>query len=232
VVVGLLRCTVRLMPVVRSPNIQLRKLPASEHPLTGELRDHTIPVPSGSVSVSVTFLAVTTPVFLTVIVNPIGLPALTEGLSATLLIKRLVHWTKIKAVASAKPSFVVVTLAWLLINPHRPLVGDVIWTRLLAPAARSPKLQVSMPLLIIQPGSDPGSITQFIPPPAGSTSVTVTPVAVISPVLVTMIVNPIVSLTLTAPASAVLVIMTPAPCTMIHLGGALLCSREAVRAFW
>ena len=52
-----------------------------------------IPAPPGSGSLSVALLAVPVPLFVTVTVNPIGDPALTDAASAVLVIARVGHFT-------------------------------------------------------------------------------------------------------------------------------------------
>ena len=68
------------------------------------------------------------------------------------------------------------------------VVGLVMWTCLLAPAARVPQLQVSVPAAIEQPVSLPAaSMVQLRPALVGRLSVSVTPVALPAPLLVTVI---------------------------------------------
>ena len=67
----------------------------------------------------------------------------------------------------------------------RRRVGEVRWTWALAAGARSPKLQVRMPLAIVQPAVEPAaSIDQLRPAFVGRVSVTVTAVAVPAPLFV------------------------------------------------
>ena len=63
--------------------------------------DHEMPVPVGSGSDSANPVASPTPAFVTVIVNPIGLPALTLAASAVLVSVRLGQFTVVCAVAGA-----------------------------------------------------------------------------------------------------------------------------------
>src|SRR5439155_1764879 len=87
---------------------------------------------------------------------------------------------------------------------------------LLRPEPRSPKSQVSTPLLIEQPASLLAASTdQSSPPFVGTVSVTVTPWAVPSPLLVTSIVNPMLSPAVTVPWSGVFVIAIAGQFTVI-----------------
>jgi len=80
---------------------------------------------------------------------------------------------------------------------------------LLAVGARLPKLQESVPVAIVQPASEPAaSIVHDVPPFVGSVSVTETPVAVPTPLFVTVMRNPIGWPAFTVAASAVLVTTT------------------------
>jgi hypothetical protein len=76
--------------------------------------------------------------------------------------------------------------------PHvADVVGEKIWTVLLAPGARSPNEQVKLPLEIVQEAASAPSLLQLVPPFVGSVSLTVTPLAVPVPAaleLVTVIV--------------------------------------------
>jgi hypothetical protein len=73
------------------PNEQLRLAPEIEHGLPAgcEAIDHVIPVPVGSGSESVTFVACPTPLLVTVMVKPIGLPALTDAASAVFVMAKV-----------------------------------------------------------------------------------------------------------------------------------------------
>lgn len=67
--------------------VQVRTLPVTPQPATGEVMLHAMPepaVPTGRVSVIETPVAVPGPVLVTVTVNPIGSPALTLAASAVL----------------------------------------------------------------------------------------------------------------------------------------------------
>jgi hypothetical protein len=94
------------------------------------------------------------------------------------------------------------------------VVGDVTCTVFVAPVATSPKLHVSVPLAIEQPDTA-GLIDQLVPAVVGSTSVSVTPVAVPAPVFVTVIVKPIASPALTGEPSAVFVMSIDAQFTVV-----------------
>ena len=65
------------------------------------------PVPTGKVSVSVAPVAVPGPLLVSVIVKPIGLPALTVAASATFVIARFGLLHVIEAEALPEPLFVV-----------------------------------------------------------------------------------------------------------------------------
>ena len=71
------------------------------------------------------------------------------------------------------------------------VVGDVMCTCLLPPAAMVPKLQVRTPDAMEHPESLPAaSIVQLRPASVGRVSVTVTPEAEPAPLLLAVIVNP------------------------------------------
>src|SRR6266487_507453 len=82
-----------------SPKVQDRLLVVIEHPVTDGLIDQLIPVPVGRGSDIVTLLAVPWPLLVTVMVNPIDVPALTDEASACLVICRAGHltWTEADA---------------------------------------------------------------------------------------------------------------------------------------
>jgi hypothetical protein len=125
----------------------------------------------------------------------------------------------IEAEACAEPPFVLEAEAELLTVPHvAVVVGEVMWTCLLEPAARSPKLHVRTPLAIEHPLSEPAaSIVQFRPLVVGSVSVTVTLVAVPAPAaFVTVMTKPIVLPALTVPWSATLVRLRFGARTVTH----------------
>src|SRR5689334_8751515 len=92
-----------------------------------------------------------------------------------------------------EPSFVVVTLAVLFTVEHDVLsVPLVMCTCLLAPEAKSPHAQVSVPAEIEQPGLlFAPSIVQLVPGVVGSGSLTFTPRAIPAPALVAVTTNPI-----------------------------------------
>ena len=84
-----------------------------------EAMDHEMPLPVGSGSETEKPVAAPWPVLVTVIVNPIGDPALTLAASAVLVMCRLGHCTVVCAVAGegAVP-FVKLTVAVLLYVPQ------------------------------------------------------------------------------------------------------------------
>ena len=95
------------------------------------------------------------------------------------------------------------------------MVGLEMCTELLAPGARSTGPKPRLPPEIAQPAAS-GVSLQLTPVPVGSGSLTVTPLAVPRPVLVTVTVNPIGSPALTDAASAVFVIWIVASSTLKH----------------
>src|SRR5947209_314699 len=83
------------------PKVQLSVLLAIEQlaaPLPPSMLQ-TMSVPVGSGSLSATLVAVPGPVLLTVMPKPIGEPALTDALSAVLVMCRLGHTTVVEAEA-------------------------------------------------------------------------------------------------------------------------------------
>src|SRR5262245_25824585 len=81
--VGLVRWIVRTAPLARSPKLQVNVSLTIEQPITAGLSDQLSPVPVGSGSDTVTPVAVPGPLLVSVIVKPIGLPAVTDGTSAS-----------------------------------------------------------------------------------------------------------------------------------------------------
>src|SRR5215831_5792564 len=157
-------------------------------PAYAGLIDQLTPVPPGSGSERVTALAVPVPwaaEFDTVMVKPIGSPALTEVASAVLVIDRSGAITTIVADASTSGWFEADAVAVFGYVPALPLpVALVTWTEIVAPGAMSPKLQASVwlgaaPVTLQVPGPpNAGLIDQFTPVPPGSGSDRVTALAV------------------------------------------------------
>jgi hypothetical protein len=174
-------------------------------------------IPLGSVSVRVTPLAVPGPSLVTTIVNAAVSPASIVPWSAVLRTVTFGQLTVIVALSESAPSFDVVTFAVLSTEPHvAAVVGDVMCTCLLPPAAMVPKLQVRTPAAMEHPESLPAaSIVQLRPASVGRVSVTVTPEAEPAPLLLAVIVNPIVSPADTVPWSGVLVTWIVAHFTVI-----------------
>src|SRR5512144_1445307 len=137
--------------------------------------------------------------------------------SVVLVITISGHSTSTASPSLSEPSFDVVTDAVLSIVPQEAnAVGDVMCTDLLWLRARSPQLQVSVPLAIEQPESlFAPSIVQLRPASSGSVSITVTPCAVPEPVLVASMTKPMSSPALTESASAVLVMTIVGQSTVI-----------------
>lgn len=98
-VVGLVTWIAWLAAGAMSPNEQVRVPDAIEHPGTAGEMDQLMPEPAGRGSLRVTLLAMPVPLFVKVIVNPMGDPALTEAASATLVMARLGHSTIVEAEA-------------------------------------------------------------------------------------------------------------------------------------
>src|SRR3712207_1105057 len=115
--------------------------------------------------------------------------------------------TVVESSAVSLPSFDVVTEPVLLIVAQLAcVVGLVMCTFLEAPPASTPQLQVSVPLAMEQPRSDPAeSMVHDRPALAGSRSVTVTSRASPAPLFFAVIVKPIGDPALTDAESAVLV---------------------------
>src|SRR5262245_39458800 len=134
----------------RSPNAQWTVVVASEHPATGVANDQLMPGPVGTLSSSMTLVALPRPILLTVRTYPIGSPAFTLAASAVLLITKPGHRIVIGAVACTGPLFVADAVAVLLIVPQIPTVGEVIWTCALVIGAMSPNVQVSVVRRITQ----------------------------------------------------------------------------------
>src|SRR5438270_6220658 len=151
--------------------------------------------------------------------KPMLSPALTgpTGL-AVLVIERIGHWTATLAVDVAEPSLPVVTLAVLLtVAQSCLLVVEVMWIVGSLATPRLAKVQLStwVPTgpVIAQPVTD-GLMLQLRSPPAGSGSLTVTPVAVPGPLLLTTMSKPMPVPALTGPAGlAVLVMWMVGHCT-------------------
>src|SRR4051794_31327614 len=104
------------MSLNEQPSVSVGGLPVIEQvpgPAYAGLIDQSIPVPPGSGSLSVTALAVPGPEFDTVIVKPIGLPALTVDESAVLLIARFGQLTVVDAFAFTLCAFVAAATAVL-----------------------------------------------------------------------------------------------------------------------
>ena len=95
----------------RSPKLHESVLSAIAQPGTAGAIDQTMPVPVGSGSLMVTPLAVPAPVFSTEIVNPIGEPALTDALSAVLVMSRSAQRTVVVSFADTLLPLVVLAVA-------------------------------------------------------------------------------------------------------------------------
>src|SRR5882724_11119649 len=139
------------------------------------------------------------------------LPAVTVLLSAVLVTPRLGHWTVVDACfvigAGMLPAFTVAVLRY--VPQLASAVALVTWTETLAPAERSPRVQLSVcgePPIEQLPWLGCEAIDQLTPEPPGSGSPSVTLLAVPVPVALefeTLIVKPIASPAFTVPVSAV-----------------------------
>ena len=100
------------------------------------------------------------------------------------------HWTTTVPAAETGSSLLASAVAVLSIVPQLcAVVGDEMCTVRVAPAASVPKSHDSTPA-VIEHAATSGDSDQTRPPPVGSVSATVTPVAAPGPALVTVIVNP------------------------------------------
>ena len=89
-------------------------LPVIEHAAFGGLIDQSTPLPPGNGSESVTPFALPAPVLFTVMVKPIGSPALTEPASAVFVMCSAGHCTVVEALACTLGLFVAWALAVLV----------------------------------------------------------------------------------------------------------------------
>jgi hypothetical protein len=109
--VGLVTCTLADAPDAMLPKLHESVLAPIEHaPLAG-LIDQLIPEPVGSGSDNVTALAVPVPVFIAVIVNPMGSPALTVAASAVFVSASAGQFTVMVADACTDPVLVAAAVA-------------------------------------------------------------------------------------------------------------------------
>jgi len=109
--VALVTCTEFEDAGPMSPKEHDKVAPAIEQPAFAGLIDQLIPEPVGRGSFNVTPVALPAPVFETVIVKPIGSPALTEGASAVFETCRPGHCTEVLALACTCGLFVACALA-------------------------------------------------------------------------------------------------------------------------
>src|SRR2546426_1061446 len=118
-----------------------------------------------------------------------GSPASTEAASATLVMAMAPHFTVIPTgPTEAEPSLEVVTEAELLTVPQVAwVVGEVMWTWVLAPPARLAGPKDSTPPEMLHPELELAvSVVQLSPALMGKVSDTVTFLAVPTPVLDTV----------------------------------------------
>src|SRR2546427_134964 len=138
--------------------------------------DQSTPVPPGSGSEMETPVASPAPVLVSVTVNPMSSPALTEAASAVLVIVRLGQFTVIVAVAElsvwSDPSLSAATVAvfesvpqsWASVTPETWIVFDT-------PSSSVANVQLRVPDEIEHPVTA-GSIDQATPAGNGALSVT------------------------------------------------------------
>jgi hypothetical protein len=141
--VALVTCTDFEVFAPMSPKLHVRVPLLIAQPAAGGLIDHAIPAPVGRASLSDTDFAVPGPALLTVIVNPMFDPALTDAASAVLVIERFGHCTMIDACAGGTaPLLLAATVAELLYVPQLArTVGLEMWTDAEAPLASDPTVQ-------------------------------------------------------------------------------------------
>src|SRR2546421_2882242 len=218
-VVGETRWTDLLWACARSPNEQ-SSVPlwiAQPASLAAASIENASPPFVGSWSVIRTPLAVPSPEFATLSLNPSCWPALTDAASAVFVSATLGRSTTIEALSllfSVAPS-ASLSAAALAVLSSRPqfagAVGPVTWTVRDASGARSPKEQLRTPEAIEQ-----SALSSLQLMPAGSGSLTVTLWARPAPMLETTIVKAAVSPALIVPASAVLTILMSGQSTLIE----------------
>src|SRR6187431_130339 len=211
-------------PAARSPNEQVRTLPAMEQ---SALSSDQL-MPAGSGSLSVTPWAVPGPALLTVIVKAAVSPALMGLSSAVLTTVMSGHWTVTDASSVSEPSLAATTEPVLSTSPQvAGVVALTMWTVKLSPAPSAAEVQVRTPRLIEQSGS-PSPLTlsmlQLRPASVGSVSVMVTVLAVPLPALLTTMSKPIWSPALTVSSSAVFSIRMSAQRTSTEPVSLLLAS--------
>src|SRR2546427_506483 len=182
--------------------------------------DQEVPGSVGRVSLTDTPWATPAPLLVTVMVNPMGSPADTVWLSATLAMSMAAPRTTMESDALSDPSLEVVTLA-VLSTGELPAVAEVVGEEMCtvstAPEAMSPKEQDRTPAEMEQlPAPVPPSMDQEVPGSVGSGSLTVTPWATPAPLLVTVMVNPMVSPAETGELSATLAMSMAAPRTTME----------------
>src|SRR5256884_8681 len=198
-VVGEEMCTVSTAPEAMSPKEQdrtpaeMEQLPAPVPPSM----DQEVPGSVGRVSFTFTLWATPAPLLVTVMVNPMGSPADTVWLSATLAMSMAAPSTTMEADALSDPSLVVVTLAVLSTGELAgvaEVVREEMCTVKTAPEAMSPKEQDRTPAEMEQlPAPVPPSMDQEVPGSVGRVSLTFTLWATPAPLLVTVRANPMAS---------------------------------------
>jgi hypothetical protein len=209
--VVLVTCTDADAPDARFPKLQLSVPLAIEQvpgPLYAGLMLQLTPVPDGKGSLSAAAVAVPAPVLPAVSVYPIDAPATTVAASAVLVIANAGHCTVVVADDCFDVELLALNVAVLAYAAQLDAdVALVTCTDAVAPGARLPKLQLSVPPAIEQvPGPlYVGLMLQLIPVPDGRGSLSVATVAGPVPVLLAASVYPIDAPAATVAASAVLV---------------------------
>ena len=217
-------CTVKVSSWAMLASVQVRTsgfgavLIEHDTPVTSPVgRSAVQTMPAGRLSVTTTVVAVPSPVFVTMMSNPISSPALTGPTGfATLSISISAHSTLIEPlslllpVAAAGSLVAATTAVFGMTAQFAPEVGALSVIVRVASSARSPKLQDRTSgsravLMEHEAALVPPSVHVY---PAGRLSVSVTLLATPGPKLVTTIVNTAFAPALTLPLSGVLATVT------------------------
>ena len=206
-VVGEVMCTVKCAPESSDAIVQVSTpplMPQVAPPSSATVQDR--PASVGSVSVIDTPVAAPAPMFVTLILKPMSVPALTLPASAVLSIAMLAHSTSVEAESCGEPSLCdAVTVAVL---SYVPQLSFVVWlvtcTVKLAPDASTDFVQVRVFDAMLHVAPPSSATDQLMPVLFGSGSVSDTLFAGPGPLFVTLILNPMSVPALTLAASAVL----------------------------
>ena len=214
-------CTDAVVPAARLPKLQLSVPLAREQvpgPLYAGLMLQLTPAPDGRGSLSAAEVAGPGPALVAASVYPMDVPAETDAASAVLVRPSTGHCTVVVADDCTELPLLALSVAVFEYAAQLDAeVALVTCTDGVAPDARLPKLQLSVPLAIAHvPGPlYAGLMLQPIPVPAGKVSLSVADVAVPAPVLPTASVYPIDVPSVTVAASAVLVRLSAGHCTVV-----------------